>query len=62
MNLLENYIKKIISEDKIQNPENGNEYYRVQAEINCYGHKEIVNRLFPIEEWEKAKKQGYYIG
>jgi hypothetical protein len=51
---------KIISEDKILI--NGNEYYSVQAEINCYGHKEIVNHLFSIEEWEEAKKQGYYMG
>jgi hypothetical protein len=60
MNLLENYIVKIISEDKIL--KNGDEYYSVQAEINCYGHKEVINRLLTIEEWEKAKKQGYYMG
>lgn len=61
MNLLEHYIDKIISETKIQNPENGNEYYRVNAIVNCYGNKEQINRLFLIEEWEQAKAQGYYM-
>lgn len=61
MNLLEHYIDKIISEEKIQNPENGNGYYRVTAEVDCYGHKETINRLFLIKEWEQAKEKGYYM-
>jgi len=61
MNLLEHYIDKIISETKIRNPENGNEYYRVNAIVDCYGHKEQINRLFLIKEWEQAKAQGYYM-
>lgn len=62
MNLLEHYIDEIISEEKVQNPENGNEYYRVNAIVDCYGAKKQINRLFLIDEWEKAKKQGYYMG
>lgn len=62
MNILEHYIDEIISEEKVQNPENGNEYYRVNAIVDCYGCKEQINRLFLIDEWEKAKKQGYYMG
>ena len=62
MNLLEHYIDKIISEVKIQNPENGKEYYRVNAIVDCYGQKEQINQIFLIDEWEKAKKQGYYMG
>lgn len=62
MNLLEHYIDKIISEEKVKNPENGNEYYRINAIVDCYGAKEEINRLFLIGEWEKAKKQGYYMG
>lgn len=62
MNILEHYIDEIISEQNVQNPENGNEYYRVNAIVDCYGTKEQINRLFMIDEWEKAKKQGYYMG
>ena len=61
MNLLEHYIDEIISESKIQNPEDGNSYYRVQAIVDCYGHKETINSLFLIEEWEQAKERGYYM-
>lgn len=62
MNILEHYIDEIISEEKVKNPENGNEYYRVNAIVDCYGAKEQINRLFMIDEWETAKKQGYYMG
>ena len=62
MNLLEHYIDEIISEVKIQNPENGNGYYRVNVIVDCYGVKQQINRIFLIDEWEKAKKQGYYMG
>lgn len=61
MNLLEHYIDEIISEQKIQNPENGQEYYQVNAVINCYGQKEQINQLFLIDEWEQAKAKGYYM-
>lgn len=61
MNLLEHYIVKIISEEKIQNPENGREYYRINAIVNCYGCEEQINRLFTIDEWEQTKGKGYYM-
>lgn len=61
MNLLEHYIDEIISEQKIQNPENGRGYYRVNAIVDCCGQKEQINRLFLIDEWEQAKAKGYYM-
>lgn len=61
MNLLEHYIDEIISEQKIQNPENGREYYRVNAIVDCYGQKEQINRIFLIDEWEQAKAKGHYM-
>ena len=61
MNLLEHYIDEIISEQKIQNPENRQWYYRVNAIVDCYGQKEQINSLFLINEWEQAKAKGYYM-
>ena len=61
MNLLKHYIDEIISEKKIQNPENGKEYYRVNAIIDCYGQKEQIDQIFCIGEWEQAKAKGYYM-
>lgn len=61
MNLLEHYIDEIISEQKILNLENGREYYRVNAIIDCYGQKEQINQLFLVNEWEQAKAKGYYM-
>jgi hypothetical protein len=61
MNLLEHYIVEIKSEQKIQNPQNGNEYYRVNAIVDCYGREEEINSLFLLSEWEQAKQKGYYM-
>ena len=61
MNLLEHYIDEIISEEKIQNPENGEEYYRITAVVDCYGRKEVKSSLFTVDEWKQAKKDGYYM-
>ena len=61
MNLLEHFIVEIISEQKILNLENGREYYRVNAIIDCYGQKEQISQLFLVNEWEQAKAKGYYM-
>ena len=34
---------------------------RVKAIVDCHGHYQNINRLFSIEEWEEAKKQGYFM-
>lgn len=68
MNLLEHYIKKIISEEDCTD-----DYERsigrkprfpcikVVAEINCYGIEETVTNYWLQPDWEEAKKRGYYI-
>lgn len=61
MNLLEHYIVKIISEEKVKNPNSNDEYYRVNAIVDCYGQEEQINRLFLLDEWEKAKEKGYFM-
>lgn len=61
MNLLEHFIDQIISEQKVRDPENGKEYYRVTAVVDCYGQKEQIDQIFPIDKWEQAKADGYYM-
>ncbi len=61
MNILEHFIDQIISEQKVQDPENGREYYRVTAIVNCYGQEEKIDKIFPIDEWDQAKSNGYYM-
>ena len=61
MNLLEHYILSIESEQIVTNPYNRQKYYRVKAIVDCHGHYQNINRLFSIEEWEEAKKQGYFM-
>lgn len=60
MNLLEHYIKKIISEEKVKSPD-GDIYYKVKAEIDCYGSVETIDKIFRIDEWEEAKEKRYYM-
>lgn len=61
MNLLEHYIMEVIREEKIQNPENGQEYYQVTAIVDCYGVIELQTHIFLPTEWEQAKANGYYM-
>ena len=61
MNLLEQYIKEVKKEELVVNPKTGDEYYQVTAVVDCYGHKEEIQRLFTVSEWEKAKECGYFM-
>lgn len=54
-------IIEIISEQKIQNPKNGREFYQVKAIIWWHGQVRYINQLFLIDEWERAKTEGYYM-
>lgn len=60
MNLIEHYIKEVHSEEIIA--EDWGSFVQVEVTINCYGRIERVKTSFStIKEWEKAKKQGYYM-
>ena len=61
MNLLEHYIVKVISEEKVISPTLHLICYRVKAIVDCYGVEEEVNKLFLANDWEMAKKRGYYL-
>ena len=56
MNLLEVYIDKIITEEKLE----GNKI-KVEAIYNCYGIKEKKIRIYNKTVWDKIKQQGYYL-
>lgn len=60
MNLLEHYIDEVISEEERVSPQ-GTKYIKVTMLIDCYGVKEQTTHLFLPSEWEKAKKNGYYL-
>ena len=60
MNLLEQYIKEIISEEKIQR--DGKDYCKVKMICDCYGTEDERTLIFSLGEWNKIKKQGYYMG
>lgn len=59
MNLLEHYIVKIYSEET--QVHDGITFVEVDMDIDCWGRKERVKKLFGFTEWEYAKKKGYYM-
>lgn len=59
MNLLEHYIKEVISEDFVQ--KYGKNWAEVGLIVNCYGVVEETTELFLYEDWQKVKAQGYYM-
>ena len=60
MNLLEHYIDEII---KVTNrkTQHGTDIVVVEMVVDCYGIKERTTHIFLPSEWEKAKKDGYYL-
>ena len=73
MNLLEHYIKEIISvEDvtkeweKCMQEEDPNfvetdHMLQVAIIVNCYGQTTGTTKMFHKSEWDKIQKQGYYM-
>ncbi|PFW52625.1 hypothetical protein COL13_26600 [Bacillus cereus] len=65
MNLLEIYIKEIISEERYEadwTKELGKEFVEVEITTDCYGSIETKKRIFEKKEWEDHKERGYYMG
>jgi hypothetical protein len=60
MNLLEHYIEEIIRETK-RKTQYGTDIIEVEMIIDCYGIKEQTTHIFLPDEWEQAKKNGYYM-
>lgn len=58
MNVLKQHIKEIH-----QIKESGKGYIIVDITTTCHGKTERTKTSFPNwSEWEKARKQGYYLG
>jgi hypothetical protein len=62
MNLVEQYIKEILSEKIEINPYTNKPCCVVKMITDCCGCISEVEKIFDVEEWEQVKKQGYYLG
>ena len=63
MNILEHYLVKVISEDRVKVAEiEGLELIRVVAQWDCYGVVSEETDYYSPSEWEKIKEKGYYLG
>lgn len=60
MNLLEHYIEEVIKETK-RKTQRGTDLVEVEMIVDCYGVIEQTTHIFLSGEWEKAKKDGYYL-
>jgi hypothetical protein len=60
MNLLEHYIKEILKVTE-RKTHRGTDIIEVEMIVDCYGIVEQTKHIFLPVEWEKAKKDGYYL-
>lgn len=62
MNLLEHYIEPDYKvEPCIPSPIKGVNFVKVTGKVNCYGNIQEITNIWSVNEWEKIKKQGYYM-
>jgi hypothetical protein len=65
MNLLEHYIKKVISIEEFKIDETwakGIDFVKVKIITNCHGNIRTEERTFTVQEWNSITKVGYYLG
>lgn len=69
MNLLENYLVKIIKIEPFTDEDWSNEEWAkdkefiwVTAVFNCYGCETTNRRVYDTKEWEAIVEKGYYMG
>ncbi len=64
MNILENYIKEVISVEPYTEDwtkEFNKEFVEVTLKSNCYGNVTEGKHIWSKEDWEKIKEQGYFM-
>ena len=62
VNLLEHHVLEIHNERKIYYDEIDKYLYLVDVTHNCHGVVKREELTFFIDEWEKAKDKGYWLG
>ena len=65
MNLLEHYIKEVISIEELKINETwakGIDFVKVKITTNCYGDIRTEEKIFTVLEWNYVAKAGYYLG
>jgi len=68
MNILENYLVETKSVEPYEEgwtkeaPFNEQKFLKVKAVFNCYGRKQEETHILTTDEWEKIKREGYYLG
>ena len=65
MNLLENYIKEVISIEELKINETwakGIDFVKVKITTDCYGDIRTEERIFTVQKWNSIAKAGYYLG
>ncbi|MEK5060505.1 hypothetical protein BK126_04545 [Paenibacillus sp. FSL H7-0326] len=64
MNLLEHYIKEIVSVEPYEEDwtkEFDKKFLKVVVVVNCYGVVETRGTVVTENEWEIAKERGYFM-
>lgn len=64
MNLLEQYLEPGYTITVLKgkdSPIQGVTCVKYDGQVNCYGDIQQVHKIFTLEEWNKIKKQGYYM-
>jgi hypothetical protein len=62
MNLLEHYIKEVISIEDVPRVDwIDKKFLKVRLIADCYGDIREYERWFGEEEWEMIKEQGYFM-
>lgn len=62
MNILETYVTNITNVKESNDKKRGLCLYKVTADYNCYGAKDIqIEKSLSKEQYEQVRRDGYYM-
>ena len=62
MNLLENYIQPGYKIEPYEpSPIKGVKFVKFTGKVDCYGNTQEQTHIWEESEWQKIKKQGYFM-